>query len=115
MHQSLLEISLKFTWIPVKGGSAFQTSPPHPTGAFFQTLHIAGCGHLSAWGDIKDLTPAGIELLADGHIHLNTARRLVEEVTRFVDGSELPMCLPFPPITHARAAPQYVAELALYQ
>ena len=34
----------------------------------------------SAWEDIKDLTPAGARLLANNHIHLNTARRLVEEV-----------------------------------
>ena len=42
-------------------------------------------GHLrppSTWEDIKDLTPAGAKLLADSHIHLNTARRLVEEVRR---------------------------------
>ena len=34
----------------------------------------------SSWEDIKDLTPAGARLLADSHIHLATARRLVEEV-----------------------------------
>ena len=40
-------------------------------------------GHLrppSTWEDIKDLTPAGVKLLADSHVHLNTARRFVEEV-----------------------------------
>ena len=36
----------------------------------------------SSWEEIKDLTPAGAKLLADSGIHLNTARRLVEEVRR---------------------------------
>ena len=45
----------------------------------------------SAWEDIKDLTPAGARLLADHHIHLNTARRLVEEVR------SAHCCPPMPP------------------
>ena len=39
-----------------------------------------GTIHAPAWEDITDLTPAGAMLLADNHIHLKTARRLVEEV-----------------------------------
>ena len=34
----------------------------------------------SSWEDIKDLTPAGAKLLTNNHIHLNTAKRFLEEV-----------------------------------
>ena len=55
---------------------------------FLPSRSTAGCcpcprAPPSSWGDIKDLTPAGAKLLADSHLHLTTAKRLVEEVKRY--------------------------------
>ena len=67
----------------------------------------------SSWEDIKDLTPAGARLLANHHIHLNTARRFVEEV-------RCPAaCLAHSLITNARHLPAAsftpcVADAALH-